>query len=622
VAQELDIASADTRDSFTAANSTYWVIGFAAGVLLALSSRGLAGDEEALHYLLARHALHHPENWIGLAGRPLVTLILTLPAQAGLLGARLAAAAATGFAAAAVARAARHTGAPAPVWAVLLFLLQPFLLAHCGTAMTEPWAAALLAWGLVAIAERRPRLLAAIAAALPLVRTELVVFWPLAAVLIWRQRRRTALMWLPVPLLLWNALGAMASGDPLWLPHHLAGPAYSLREPLHYVRSLAWVLGPGILVPVVVGVADRIAREGARRKAEIQERGAGRRAELGALAMLLTLLALYTALASGGPGTGGNLRYLAMASPAAALLASVGLRALISTRHRAAGIGLALALAGTLTLWRHPYHREQLALTRTDLFAFAAAVAWTIAYALPRRLRVALPALAVALAALGLVRDHRTFVLRSPTAEERAISDAAQWLRARSGTDAEAIFAAHPLLAMNLGRDPYDRVDFPPFRAMDAAPRGALVFWDSHYAVVQAPHPSDQAAGSKFRPTSAPLPDSTWSFLAGFAASDTTWAGAFFTRGDSADAPTEAGWLTLYRSASTGVAYARAAVAADPLDPARWRELAQRLAMAGRIEEARAAARTARRIRETASSPGAVVRDDSAAGPGTNASAP
>ncbi len=622
MAQEFDIGPDDKRSRFTSANSKYWLVGCATGVLAALASRGLAGDEEALHYLLARYAPQHPENWIGLAGRPLVTLALTLPAQAGLLGARLATAAATGFAAAAVARAARHTGGPGAIWAVLLFLLQPFLLAHCGTAMTEPWAAALLAWGLVAVAERRPRLLAAIAAALPLVRTELLVFWPFAAVLLWRQRRRAALAWLPAPLLVWNAFGALASGDPLWLPHHLAGPDYSLREPFHYAKSLAWVLGPGILVPVLVGAADRIAREAARRKAEIKERGAGRRAELGALVMLLTLLALYTALAAGGPGTGGNLRYLAMAAPAAALLASVGLRALSATRRRATGIGLALALAGTLTLWRHPYHREQLALMRTDLFALAAAVVWTIAYALPRRLRRALPALAVALAALGLARDHRGLVLRTPTAEERSIADAARWLRARTVMESGPIFSAHPLLALDLKRDPYDRTRFPSFRALDAAPTGALLLWDSHYAPVQAPHRPYRASGRPAPLMAARLPDSSWSFLAGFAASDTTWAGAFFVRVDSAGAPPEAGWFSLFRSASTGVAYARAAALADPRDPARWRELAQRLAMAGRIEEARAAARTARRVREAAATPGGGARGDSSVGSGPKASAP
>jgi hypothetical protein len=86
----------------------------------------------------------------------------------------------------------------------------------------------------------------------------------------------------------------------------------------------------------------------------------------------------------------------------------------------------------------------------------------------------------------------------------------------------------------------------------------------------------------------APLPDARWSFLAGFAAPDTTWAGAFFVRGDSAGAPAEAQWLTLYRSASTGVAFARAAADADPRDPGRWRELAE--IDGGTIDEACAAA--------------------------------
>ncbi len=223
---------------------------------------------------------------------------------------------------------------------------------------------------------------------------------------------------------------------------------------------------------------------------------------------------------------------------------------------------------------------------------------------------------------LGLARDHRALVLRSPTAEERAVAEAARWLRARTVMESGPIFSAHPLLALDLGLDPYDRTQFPPFRALDTAPAGALLLWDSHYAPVQAPHRPYRASGKPAPVMAARLPDSSWSFVEGFAAADTTWAGAFFVKGDSAGAPPDAHWFTRFRSASTGVAYARAAALADPQDPGRWRELAQRLAMAGRIEEARAAARTARRIREAAAAPGAGARGDSAVGSRPKASAP
>jgi len=83
---------------------------FLISALLAILAEGVAGDEEVSHYQIARYAFQYPEQSLSVQGRPLATLVLSLPAQLGFLGARLASALATGLTALVVARVAQKAG--------------------------------------------------------------------------------------------------------------------------------------------------------------------------------------------------------------------------------------------------------------------------------------------------------------------------------------------------------------------------------------------------------------------------------------------------------------------------------------------------------------------------------
>ena len=565
-------------------------IAFLVAAVLALAARGLAGDEEAVHFLLARFAFAHPGDLLSFAGRPLPTLFYALPAQAGLLGARLAAALATGTAAWAVARLVTRAGWLGAGWVPVLLLVQPFYLALSGTVMTEPLAAALLAFGLLAVAERRAGLLAAVGALLPLVRPETVALWPLVGISLWRDGRRGLGGVLPLGVIVWGILGGAVHADPLWLLHQTEGPAYALREPLHYVRSLVWVLGLGASFPVLLGLLGRLGDGVFPGRRLPGSRGDLRaRAEAAAAVTALALLAIYTVLAGGVPATGGNLRYLALAAPAAAILAAAGLERLRARRSPAAA-ALVLYAAGSVLLWNHPYLGDYLRLTRAIWLPAGAAALWLALFALPVAGRRWAPALVLALAAAGLARYHGPTLHLAPTAEERAVGTAAGWLR-DAGAGAP-VYAAHPLLAYFLGADPHDRTRFPALAGVGDAAPGALLFWDSHYA----PSPAPDLTLPRLHA------DSLWTYRAGFAALDTTWAGGFFARkpaperapaGTSRPLP-EPNWLILARNAEAGEAFARRAARADPRNPDRWRELAGGLTAAGRPTGARAAIDRAR----------------------------
>jgi hypothetical protein len=198
----------------------------------------------------------------------------------------------------AVARTARASGLGPPWLAVLFLFVQPFFLAHAGTAMTEPWAAALFAWMLLAVVEERHRLLIALAAILPLARMEAMVFWPLVVAYEWQYPSRSWLGLLPLPVCGLAMLGALTSHDPLWLLHQSRLTAYPEREALHYVKSWVWTLGLGLFAPALLGLIGAVHGAG-RSRSEMAP--VTRRALVASALATIVLLIVYSALAAWRP---------------------------------------------------------------------------------------------------------------------------------------------------------------------------------------------------------------------------------------------------------------------------------------------------------------------------------
>ena len=559
----------------------FW--GLAVSLGMAVAARGMAGDEEVSHYLIARHAPEQPSLFLSLAGRPLVNVVLALPAQAGLLGARVASALAAGLCAYAVARTARTAGLGSPWLAVLFLFIQPFFLAHSGTAMTEPWAAAILAGMLLAFTEERHRLLIVLAAIFPLARMETMMFWPAVVGLTWRSPARSWLGFLPVPVLVLHILGAIASGDPLWLLHQSRLQAYPERELLHYVKSWVWTLGLGLFPAVLLGLATTVSgslRRGAHRTAN-------ERALLASAGSALALLAIYSALAALKPVTFGNLRYLAIAAPAFSLLGIWGVREIARGALRPFHwIVMGITLLGAATLWGHPFLRDFAILHRRDLLPVGMAVLWVAIAIVANRLRniAWIPLIAGLLAAVNvadLVWRHESTLHWVEVPEHKAVREAARMMP-RVLPAGTRLYAAHPLLAWERGVNPYDREAWPPVteRLAQTAPPGTLFFWDTHYV-------TGKGVALELRGL---IDSRAWTYAGGVIASDSSWAGSFFVRAGEGDSlmngvltggapPRE--WLEAARLVQYGIPSARQNVAADPENAEMWRLLALRYFNAG-----------------------------------------
>ena len=568
------------------------LLGFGLATAMALAARGLAGDEEVSHFLIARYSLEQPSLFLSLAGRPLVTLLLALPAQAGLVGARLASVMASTCCAYAVARTARAAGLGPPWLAVTFLFVQPFFLAHDGTAMTEPWAAAIVAWMLLAVVEGRHRLLIVLTAILPLARMEALVFWPLVIAYEWSYPARSWLALLPLPLFGLAMMGALTSHDPLWLLHQSRWTAYPEREALHYVKSWVWTLGLGLFAPALLGLIGAVYGVG---RSESEMAPVTRRALVVSALATVVLLIVYSALAAWRPVTFGNLRYIAYAAPAVAILAMWGVheiaRGQLRRHHWVALAGTFLAAA---LVWDHPFIRDFAMLTRRDVWPAVMAGAWiALAVALSRRPRfrstIVVGILLAAVNLADLAFRHVSTLHWRDVPEHEAVRRAARILP-HEFPPGMRLYAAHPLLAWERGLNPYDPSAWPPITngLSQSAPGGTILFWDTHYV-----------AGKTLSLDLRGMLDShAWKYAGGVVARDSSFAGAFFVRSGPGEevwnqrlgpALPPNVWMEAARLVQYGIASGRQGVAEDPKNAEMWRVLALRYQTAGYPSQAASA---------------------------------
>ncbi|MFN4242867.1 MAG: hypothetical protein ACK4PI_06470 [Tepidisphaerales bacterium] len=293
-------------------------------------TEGFLEADAATHYLIARFAFDEPYRFVDIWGRPVKTLLYSLPAVlAGRVGVQFMSLLLALACAAVAYQIARHMGLRHPELAWGFTLAQPLVFLHSFAELTELPFALLLGLTTLAYLERRWRTLAVLAGLLPLARPEGFAFLLLAGVLLAAHRRLRLL-----PVLLWGlAAWSVAGwhlfgrdGSPLtWLYRHwpyagesvytegggvLAAAGRLLRFPL----SMPAVTGPGVFPGLLVGGA--IAAASAWR---------GSRAAAAVLAVAGAVLIGHSLLyAAGAMASNGELRYLLVVAPFWAVLTAAG----------------------------------------------------------------------------------------------------------------------------------------------------------------------------------------------------------------------------------------------------------------------------------------------------------
>ncbi len=290
----------------------------------ALTSTGFLEADACTHYLYARNAFFHPDLFVNVWGRPLVTLIDSVPAHlAGRMGVRITSLL-IAIAIALVAQAiAEKQGWRWPVLALIFTLAQPLVFLLSFSEMTELPFALLLALGFWAYQSRRFFWMAVAIGFSPLGRPEGFGFLILAAIALVLHRRWWWIAVLALPLLTWNYIGWILYGRSgawwqwgfpwlAWLKANWPYAQQSLYQPgplWHFVALLPVVASPFVFPAMLLGGFLCL-----RRRSDI----------LIAILPLLILIGHSLLYWRGKMASNGELRYMMVVAPFWGLLCARG----------------------------------------------------------------------------------------------------------------------------------------------------------------------------------------------------------------------------------------------------------------------------------------------------------
>ncbi|MBI4578440.1 MAG: hypothetical protein HY718_01985 [Planctomycetes bacterium] len=340
----LQCTGVEAARSETPRRTSLLLVGFlAVSILAGWLSDGVYHEDDLTHYQIARWSRHDVRYLLDPWGRPGFTVPYSLVAwvgssQDGLRACRVFSAliaAATAWLTYCIARSLglRHAWAAVP-----LLYLQPLFARLSLTTLTETPLAFYLALATWLLLTGRNVASAALMALAPVTRDESVVLLPIWAWAIWRQGGR----WWTYPLLCWALVAHnLAAGWWLgvWPASRWLDPAgssvYGQGTPLTFIPKVMQAAGPAIVALAILG-SRRLRRA-----------GLGWVIVLAPLAWFLVQTAVYL---RGAYSSGGYSRFLVPICPWLAVLATAGVRPLLS-RRPIAQQALGATIVCLIVLW-------------------------------------------------------------------------------------------------------------------------------------------------------------------------------------------------------------------------------------------------------------------------------
>lgn len=453
------------------------------GLFYALNSPGTYQDDDLDRYYMARQVWRDPGLLIDRWGMPAAMIVYAIPARAaGYSGLEVTTVVVTTAAAVATGLAAQAAGMSFP-WLALAFLFfQPLVLDLSYSGLAEPLAALILSLVLWEWYRGRRGRSVLMAGLLPLARIDmgLLTVATLAAgwrAVSWRVRAGAVL-----PLLLWNAVGFVTTGEPLFV-FGLGGsrPLNSLG-PFHYVQNIMSVVGPVVIFFVVWAVVAR-AVSGSRVSAKP---GFPAFALVLALVHLVELsLLAWEALPFGR--SIGFLRHLVASSPATALVAVWAFGNWFTAKAQRRPLRIFFALGWTALAFALLSHelightivgegRREYVWIVTGILGIAG-VLYSSRKTGIRRTWIA-AGVAVLACGLSLVTVRPIALDSERTAIQKAVEHLEKWHAQNS-----VVYTNHPWFVFLSGRDRYDKGTTPPLtkESLKNARPGSFVLWENHY---------------------------------------------------------------------------------------------------------------------------------------------
>ncbi|MGH7178547.1 MAG: hypothetical protein ACREJC_14315 [Tepidisphaeraceae bacterium] len=253
-----------------------WCIAVFTALSLAasLTSESFLEADGCTHYLYARFAFSEWHYFINIWGRPLCTILYSLPANLfGRVGVRTTSLFLAIGCAMVAYTIARRQGERRPILALLFTLAQPLVFFHSFSELTELPFALVLGLAFVAYQKRSWGVMTLLTAISPLARPEGFGFIALAAVALVCHCKGRWIALLPIPLIIWDWAGWELYGRPSYrgfaeqLPHWLRWlpwlpqnwpyadtSAYKSGSLFHFAMLLPAVVSPLIFPAMPIGI--------------------------------------------------------------------------------------------------------------------------------------------------------------------------------------------------------------------------------------------------------------------------------------------------------------------------------------------------------------------------------
>lgn len=213
-------------------------------------------DDCPTRYFNTLNAFSNPSAFIDLWNRPLFVIIFAVPVQLSKYSIAVLMTLIVAASANALYKALKEQGNTYAFMVVPFLLFQAFFFGISRNAETEPLAAALICFGFLCMVRRKFLWFAILGGLLPLARLELgvlLIFW---LAVLWKNKQLKLAPVLLVPVFVWNLIGAVQSGDALWLLHQAIGDnanRYGEQSFGHYFQRYIYVLGPLVFYFFLVG---------------------------------------------------------------------------------------------------------------------------------------------------------------------------------------------------------------------------------------------------------------------------------------------------------------------------------------------------------------------------------
>lgn len=217
--------------------------------LVSISTGTEGGEDSFQHYLIARYAFVHPENFLDHWGKPLHTLLLSPFAQWGFTGAKIYNCLAGMVTAWFTYKTADRLGLKTAMASVVLLLFAPLYFLELNSALTEVTFSMVLAAGIYFLVADKYYASAIIFSLLPFARTEGFILLPLVGIFFLTQRKFIPFLFLGTGLVVYSLIGYFYHyHDLLWVfsqnPYSGKNGVYGKSNYFwHYADAYRYIIG-------------------------------------------------------------------------------------------------------------------------------------------------------------------------------------------------------------------------------------------------------------------------------------------------------------------------------------------------------------------------------------------